>query len=88
MTGQRIRISVRIIGAVRRHLPSLPERLDAEMSTDSTVADLLGQVGLDEGQVWFVTLKDRRGENRGRVKRDHRLADGDQVSLFPYVGGG
>jgi sulfur carrier protein ThiS len=73
---------------VRRHLPNSPERFDVEMSTDSTVADLLEQVGLDERQFWFVTLKDRRGENIGRVKRDHRLADGDQVSLFPYVGGG
>ena len=48
----------------------------------ATVADLLRAVGLPEGTVGLILV------NGFHVKFDGQLVPGDEVSLFPFVGGG
>lgn len=58
------------------------QSLQIELPGGSCVADLLQQIELpvDEVKVVFVNARAR--------KFDHPLAEGDQVGIFPLVGGG
>jgi sulfur carrier protein ThiS len=56
--------------------------LDVELPEESTLADLVDHLGLppEKVRVTFVN---------GRVRpRDHVLVPGDEVGIFPPVGGG
>jgi sulfur carrier protein ThiS len=56
--------------------------MDVELPQASTLADLIDHLGLppEKVRVTFVN---------GRVRpRDHVLASGDEVGIFPPVGGG
>jgi molybdopterin synthase sulfur carrier subunit len=76
---------VKLFAALRRHYPhlGLGEAMEVELPHGATVGDLLQEhlrLPTDQVKVVFVN-----GIVRGR---DHRLADGDEVTVFPPVGGG
>lgn len=79
-----ITIHVRIFATLRRHYPHLGigEAMPVEMPDGATVGQLMNhlQLPLDHVKVVFVN-----GIARGQ---DHPLVDGDEVGVFPPVGGG
>ena len=57
-------------------------RMDIELPQGSTLADLVEHLGLPPEKVRVIFVN-------GRIQqRDHILVSGDEVGLFPPVGGG
>jgi len=56
--------------------------LEVELPQDSTLADLVDYLGLPNDQV-KVTFVNGRAQ-----KLDHHLEPGDEVGIFPPIGGG
>ena len=59
-----------------------PEGGTLELPAGSSVTDALAKVGLTPGDVKLVFV------NSKNVEVDAVLADGDQLGIFPAVGGG
>ena len=60
--------------------PGLP--LEVELPESSTLADLVAHMGLPREELKLMFVNGRARE------LDHRLDPGDEVGLFPPVGGG
>ena len=79
-----ITVRVRTYAGLRRHTPGveLGQSADIQLPEGSTVGMLLDRLGISRAElkVCFVA-----GLHR---EMDHVLSDGDDVALFPPVGGG
>ncbi len=79
-----ITVKVKLYATLRRHFPDLGvgEAMSVELSQGTSVKDLIDELELPEEQVKVIFVN-------GTVrKEDHRLSDGDEVGVFPPVGGG
>lgn len=79
-----MQVRVKLFATLRRYYPDLGigEGMDVELPDGATVEQLVRHLGLpaDHVRVAFVN---------GIARDDaHPLADGDEVGLFPPVGGG
>lgn len=78
------RVRVKLFATLRRFYPELGvgEALTIDLPDGSTVAELVRQLRLPADHVRVVFVNG--------VSRDdtHPLADGDEVGIFPPVGGG
>jgi molybdopterin synthase sulfur carrier subunit len=79
-----IRVNVRLFATLRRELPHLGvgESLSVELPDDATVGQLVRELELPEEQVKIVFV------NSTVRKEDYGLTDGDEIGIFPPVGGG
>jgi molybdopterin converting factor small subunit len=79
-----LQVHVKLFASLRYHRPGLGigESFPVELPTGSTVEHLVRHLGLPQKEVKLVYVNGRAQENE-RV-----LADGDQVGVFPPVGGG
>ncbi len=79
-----IAVRVKLFATLRRHYPDLGigEAMEVELPDGATVGQLMERLGLPADQVKVVFVN---GVVRGE---DHPLADGDEVGIFPPVGGG
>ena len=77
-------VYVKLFATLRRYRPGLGigEAFAVELPPGATVGDLLRELGLPEQEVKVVFV------NALHREPDHPLADGDQVGIFPPVGGG
>ena len=80
----KILVNVRLFVTLRRYYPKLDigEAMPVELDKGATVADLIKHLRLPTDIVKAVIVD---GVVRGE---DHLLADGDEVNMFPPVGGG
>ncbi len=77
-------VTVKLFGLLRRYRPELLAggKLSLELAADTTVGELLHQLGVPDGAPVVAMVNSMvRG-------LDHALADGDQLYLFPPVSGG
>ena len=75
---------VKLFATLRRHYPhlGLGERMPVELPDGATVGDMVEHLRLPANQVKVIFVN-------GIVRdKDHPLADGDEVGIFPPVGGG
>jgi molybdopterin converting factor small subunit len=79
-----ITLHVKLFATLRRHYPDLGigEAMKIDLPDGATVDQLLSHLDLPEKEVKVVFVN---GIVRGR---DYTLADGDEVGIFPPVGGG
>ena len=79
-----ITVRVRLYATLRRLRPDLElgEALPVELVEGATVGRLVQEMALPEDEVKIVFVNNLVRE------RDHVLEDGDQVGIFPPVGGG
>ena len=79
-----ITVHVKLFATLRRQRPGLGigEAFPVELPPGSTVDDLVRQLDLPQDQVKMVFV------NALFCEGDHLLADGDEVGIFPPVGGG
>ena len=79
-----ITVKVRLFATLRRYRPGLGlgESLTVKLPAGATVADLIAHLGLPPQEVKFAYV------NHIVRRPEHPLADGDDVGLFPPVGGG
>jgi molybdopterin synthase sulfur carrier subunit len=79
-----ITVHVKLFATLRRYRPGLGmgEAFPVELPEGATVADLVKHLGLPQDEVKLVFAN--------ALYRDtgHVLADGDEVGIFPPVGGG
>jgi molybdopterin synthase sulfur carrier subunit len=79
-----ISVRVKLFATLRRHYPHLAigESMPVELPEGATVGQLLDHLKLpaDQVKIIFVNSVVRDG--------DQPLADGDEVGIFPPVGGG
>ncbi len=79
-----ITVHVKLFATLRRYSPGLKigQALPVELPDGATVGHLLQQLGLPPAEVKMVFVN-------GIVReRDHPLAPGDELGIFPPVGGG
>ncbi len=79
-----ITVYVKLFATLRRFRPGLGigEAFPVTLPAGATVEQLIAQVGLPAEEVKTVFVNGLFRE------RGHPLADGDQVGIFPPVGGG
>jgi molybdopterin converting factor small subunit len=77
-------VHVKLFATLRRYRPGLGigEAFPVKLPAGATVGDLLRELGLPEKEVKVVFV------NALFRERDYALADGDEVGIFPPVGGG
>ncbi len=79
-----ITVQVKLFATLRRFRPGLGigEAFTMELDAGATVAQLIALLGLPAEEIKTVFVNNViRGQ-------DYPLADGDQVGIFPPVGGG
>jgi molybdopterin converting factor small subunit len=79
-----ITVDVKLFATLRRHYPELGigESISVQLSDDATIGQLLQELGLPEDQVKVIFVN-------GRVQKEgYRLSEGDELGIFPPVGGG
>ena len=79
-----ITVHAKLFATLRRHYPHLGigEPMPVDLPAGATVDDLIERLGLPADQVKIVFV------NNVIQGHDHPLAEGDQVGVFPPVGGG
>jgi molybdopterin converting factor small subunit len=79
-----IAVQVKLFATLRQRYPHLGigEPMPVELPEGTTTAQLLARLKIPDGQVKIVFV------NHVIRGRDHVLADGDAVGIFPPVGGG
>jgi molybdopterin synthase sulfur carrier subunit len=75
---------VKLFATLRRVRPdlSLGQSFPVALPEGATIADLVSELGLPEEEVKLIFV------NAHHRELDHVLADGDEVGIFPPVGGG
>jgi molybdopterin converting factor small subunit len=79
-----MRVRAKLFATLSRHfagvMPGTP--VEVEVSEGATLADLVGQLKVPPGEVKMVFVN-------GRIQPlDYELRPGDEVGIFPPVGGG
>ena len=79
-----ITVQVKLFATLRQHRPGLGigERFPVELPDGSSVRDLTQHLELPQEQVKLIFV------NGLFQDLEHGLADGDEVGIFPPVGGG
>jgi sulfur-carrier protein len=79
-----ITVQAKLFATLRQHRPGigLGEPFAVDLPQGATVGDLIQELALPEREVKLVFVNGRLRE------KDHVLADGDQLGIFPPVGGG
>jgi molybdopterin synthase sulfur carrier subunit len=79
-----ITVHVKLFATLRRARPDVAsgQPFSVALAGGATIADLIHELGLPEEEVKLVFVK---GRTRGR---EYVLIDGDDVGIFPPVGGG
>jgi molybdopterin synthase sulfur carrier subunit len=77
-------VHVKLFATLRRYRPGLGlgEAFPVELPDKVTVKDLIRAIGLPEEEVKLVFV------NALFCELNHVLADGDELGIFPPVGGG
>ena len=79
-----ITVRVKLFATLRRHRPGLGigEPFEVDLPATSTIADLIDLVGLPPEEVKIVFVN-------GLVRQPaDSLSEGDELGIFPPVGGG
>jgi molybdopterin converting factor small subunit len=79
-----VQVHVKLYATLRNHRPGLEigESFAVELPGGATVGQLIQLLGLPEREVKTVFVNGRS------QPQDHILADGDELGIFPPVGGG
>jgi len=80
-----VRVTVRLLGSYRTLLADPdagPDGISLAVPEGATVAELLAGLPVPAGGAHTAFVNGRHAE------RDQRLRDGDEMSVFPAVGGG
>ena len=79
-----ITVQVRLFATLRRQYPDLDvgEAMSVDLPKEATVGQLVEKLGLPEKQVKVIFVN-------GTIRKEsYHLSDGDEVGIFPPVGGG
>ncbi len=77
-------VHVRLFAILRRHYPRLEigAAMPVELPDGATVGQLIERLRLPAAEINVISV------NSVAQQREHTLDDGDQVGIFPAMGGG
>jgi molybdopterin converting factor small subunit len=83
-----MRVRVRLYATYSRYAPAVaregePEKAAVDLPEGTTVRDALARLGLPADAPKLVFVNRRRADDLART-----LADGDELAVFPPIGGG
>lgn len=79
-----ITVDAKLFATLRRQYPELGigEAMTVELPEDATIGQLLEELDLPEEEIHVIFVN-------GIVRKEgHSLSDGDEIGIFPPVGGG
>ena len=77
-----MKVTVQFFGDLRKYLHKGQEVMDLEVEIGDTVGELLQRLGVEEGEVWAVSL------NGNIIDEGFRLVKGGRLLVFPPFSGG
>ncbi len=77
-----MKISIRPIGPLRRHLEGDSKSVEVTLPDGATVADALAAIGIDADAQWNASIKGQL------VYKDAEVSDGDDLLVFSPIAGG
>lgn len=77
-----MKVTVKLFGNLRRHLPRTQELLELDLVEGVRINEVLEQLGIDDGEVGLAVV------NGELVAETSQLHDGDRLELFAVIGGG
>lgn len=77
-----MRVTVKLYGNLRKHLPEKRENAQMEIAEGTTIAGLLARLSIPDSEVWMSAINDNV------VDAATLLHDGDLLEVFEPVGGG
>ncbi|MBI4788324.1 MAG: MoaD/ThiS family protein [Chloroflexi bacterium] len=77
-----MRVTVKLYGNLKKYLPAKKELAQMEIREGTTIAALLAQLNVPDGEVWMSAIND------AVVDAATVLHDGDLLEVFEPVGGG
>jgi molybdopterin converting factor small subunit len=79
-----VRVHVKLFASLRYHRPGLEigQSFPVELTTGATIDNLVQHLGLPPEEVKLVYVNGRS------QTEEYALTEGDQVGIFPPVGGG
>jgi molybdopterin synthase sulfur carrier subunit len=77
-------VTVKVFATLKRYLPAdrADQPFDLEVADGATLADVVRLIGLPEAEVKVTFVNGRTEE------LSHALREGDEVGIFPPLGGG
>ncbi len=77
-----MRVRARFFGDLKKFAPGDEDVVEADAPEGSTVADLVDILKVARGELWRASI------DKQLVELDQVLREGDEVFLFPPIGGG
>ena len=77
-----MKIKIRPIGSLRRHLEGDNKSVEVTLPDGSTVADALAAIGIDSEAQWNASIGGQL------VYKDAEVSDGDDLLVFSPIAGG
>lgn len=77
-----MKLEIKLFATLRPYMKGACENGSLEVAEGTTVTDIVAMLTLPEEQVRLVFVNGRH------VGREHVLAEGDRIGIFPPVGGG
>lgn len=77
-----LEVTVKAYGHIRKFMPGGEETATVAVSPGTTLAGLLDRLEVPEQEIWLVSL------NGVKAPLSTEVSDGDEVGLFPPIGGG
>ena len=77
-----MRVCVRFFGNLRNYLKNGQEVVQVDFQHPVTVEELLQRLGVDEQEIWAVSVNDQK------VASDFPLTEDCEIMVFPPIGGG
>ncbi len=77
-----MRVRAKFFGDLKKFSPNDEDEIETEVPEGSTVADLVDALKVDRGELWRASV------SKQLVELDQVLHEGDEVFLFPPIGGG
>jgi len=75
-----IKVGARLYASLRKWNPN--PRVDLSLREASTTQDALATLGIPESEIAIIMVNGKRG------KLEDFLSEGDDIQLFPAIGGG
>ena len=75
-------LTIKAASYLRQRMPDKQAQMTLDFAPPCTAADLIARLGVPPEKIGVIRV------NGQIVGMEHRLADGDQIELFPRIGGG
>ncbi|MCL4369704.1 MAG: MoaD/ThiS family protein [Chloroflexi bacterium] len=77
-----MRVRARFFGDLKKFAPHDEDVVEVDLPEGSTVSKLVDAAHVERGELWRASIKNQL------VELDQVLQEGDEVFLFPPIGGG